>query len=215
MRYLIPYSCPALCLAIVVLLAPSPCLAHGGRTAGPVEGISISSLTHGQMAVLADYHEEILDLAARRGATDEPFRRVLNYTQIQYAFCMWGLAPRSIADERSPFNECSHAYLAATRDVLLRMREMPGSHAHVEALASRIDADMVRNRASLVLCQFSGEAFDTASMIYPDWRGIFTHLPSLAAFAGLGLFAAGGIFAAMRVTRPVQSGRAGTLRRKI
>lgn len=195
---------PHLSLAVIftaALLAAAPAFAHGGRPSGPSEGIRIESLTHGQMAVLADYRGEILDLAARSGQTDEPFRRVLNYANIQFSFCMWGLMPGSVTDEESPFNECSHAYLAAVRDVLLRMQAMPGPHPRVGALASRIDADMVRNRASLVLCQYSDEAFHTGDVIYPDWRKAPSHPPSLAAFAGFGLLAAGGLVAIARTTR--------------
>lgn len=180
--------------------------AHGFRPAGPAEGLRIESLTHGQMAVLADYRREIMALAALRTNTDEPFRRVMNYANIQFSLCLWGLAPGGVSDETSPFNECSHAYLAATRAVLLRMREMAGPHPRVDALASRIDADMVRHQASLVLCQFSDEAFYTGNVVYPDWRGVFSHPPSLAALGILCCFVAGGsLAAAHRFRRPASS----------
>lgn len=153
------------------------------------------------MAVLSRYRREIMDLAALRIDTDEPFRRVMNYANIQFSACMWGLAPGAVSDETSPFNECSHAYLAATRAALMRMLDMPGPHPRIDALASRIDADMVRHQASLVLCRFSDEAFHTGSVVYPDWRGVLSHPPSLAAFGAFGLALAGGFYAAARPLR--------------
>ncbi|MGB3644980.1 MAG: hypothetical protein WBG88_09995 [Mesorhizobium sp.] len=188
--------------ALIALLAFMPAAnAHGFRPAGPAEGIRIESLTHGQMAVLARYRGQIMNLAASRTDTDEPFRRVMNYASIQFSVCLWGLAPGSISDEASPFNECAHAYLAATRSVLMRMQAMAGPHPRVDALASRIDADMVRNRASLVLCQFSDEAYHTGSVVYPHWPGAFSHPPSLAALGALGCVVAGGFFAMARPVR--------------
>lgn len=175
--------------------------AHRSKPAGPAEGIRIESLTHGQMAVLSRYRGQIMNLAKSRIDTDEPFRRVMNYANIQFSACLWGLAPGAISDETSPFNECAHAYLAATRLVLMRMREMAGPHPRVDALASSIETDMVMNQASLVLCQFSAEAFYTGRVVYPDWRGVFSHLPSLASLGVVGLVMAGGFFAAMRPIR--------------
>jgi hypothetical protein len=175
--------------------------AHGFRPAGPAEGIRIPSLTHGQMAVLAGYRGEIMDLAARHADTDEAFRRVMNYANIQYSVCMWGLVPGSITDETSPFNECSHGYLAATRTVLQRMQDMPAPHPRVDDLASRIDADMVRHQASLVLCQYSDEAFYTGAVIYPNWPDVLKYPPSLMAFGAFGLFAIGAFGAVVRATR--------------
>jgi hypothetical protein len=171
-------------------------------------GIAIPALTHGQMAVIADHRSEILDLAARQAHTDETFRRLMNYGAIQYTYCLWGLVPGSLRDEESPFNECSHAYLSAAQALLLHMRGMSGNspsfQRDVEALASRIDADMVRGGASLVLCRFSGETFNTASLIRPAWSAIPSHPPSLIAFAVLAMgLAAGAIgLAGGRRSRP-------------
>lgn len=133
------------------------------------------------MAVIADYHREILDLAANQNRTDETFRRLLNFANLQYAACLWGVMPGSVGDETSPFNECSHAYLSATQAALTYLRAMSADKPAAEALVSRIDADMVRNGASFVMCQFSGETFNTASLVIPDWANILSHLPSLTA----------------------------------
>lgn len=101
--------------------------------------------------------------------------------------------PVSLRDEGSPFNECTHAYLAATRALLLHMNGMPGSADSVRSLASRIDDDMLRNSTALMLCRYSEEAFDTATFISPRWREIPFHLPTLAAFIGMALAMIGGL----------------------
>jgi hypothetical protein len=179
-----------LCLAATTLAA-FPALAHSSKPVADDSGIAIPALTHGQMAVIADYRSQILDLAARQVPTNEPFRRLMNFGAIQYAYCLWGLVPGSLRDEESPFNECSHAYLSATQALLLYMRTMPENspafQTQIDSLASRIDADMVRSGASLVLCQFSDEAFNTASLIRPTWSAIPSHPPSLIAFAVLAM----------------------------
>ena len=100
--------------------------------------------------------------------------------------CLWGLAPRSIADEDSPFNECAHAYLAAGRALLLQLRGAPGvDHAAVEVLVTKIESEMLANGASLTLCRFSDEPFNTSEIIYPHWREMLWHPPTAAAIAGL------------------------------
>ncbi|TIV62694.1 MAG: hypothetical protein E5V86_21205 [Mesorhizobium sp.] len=88
--------------------------------------------------------------------------------------------PGSLGDEESPFNECSHAYLAAAKALLTYMATMPAAERQAKALISDIDEDMVRSGASWILCQFSGEAFSTGAVIEPGWRDMVFHLPSLA-----------------------------------
>ncbi|MBN9220194.1 MAG: hypothetical protein J0I79_19795 [Mesorhizobium sp.] len=181
----------ALLVGAVLLSASSlPASAHRTSTGGPTSGIAIPSLTHGQMAVIADYRNRILDVASRQQNTDLTFRRLQNYGNIQYSYCLWGLVPGSLRDEDSPFNECSHAYLSAAQALLVYMRKMDGQKEGVDALISDIDADMVRNHASFVMCQFSGEAFNTADVISPRWRDVPFHAPSLATFAALAIIAA-------------------------
>lgn len=184
-----------LCLAATVLVT-LPAQAHSSKPVADDSGIPIPALTHGQMAVIASYRGAILDLAARQAHTDEPFRRLMNYGAIQYTYCLWGMVPGSLRDETSPFNECSHAYLSAAQALLLYMRTMPQNspafQADVESLVSRIDADMVLSGASLVLCRFSGETFNTASLIRPIWSAIPSHPPSLIAFAVLAMGLAAG-----------------------
>jgi hypothetical protein len=197
---------PARAAAFLLLLffagiAPGPASAHRLSTDADTSGLSIPGLTHGQMAVIADYRRDILALAASQSRTDETFRRLLNFANIQYAYCLWGLVPGSLRDEASPFNECSHAYLSAVQAVLAHMLGMSANKAPIEALVSRIDADMVRNQASFVMCRFSGETFNTASIVRPAWRDVPFHPPSLIAFSVLAFGLCGGCIALAAGTR--------------
>ena len=162
------------------LLVAIPAEAHSGSSAPPPPGIQIPSLTHGQMAVIARYRGDIIDLARRQTVTDPTFRRLYNHGNLQFTYCLWGLMPGSIGDEESPFNECSHAYLATAKALLTHMSTMPSAEREAKALISDIDADMVRGGASWILCQYSGEAFSTGAVVEPRWRDMLFHLPSLA-----------------------------------
>jgi hypothetical protein len=187
--------------AAVSLWICSPASAHH-TPSGPHTGLSIPGLTHGQMVVIANYRSEILALAdAQPFQSDETFFRLRNYVDLQYLYCAWGLVPGGVTDEDSPFNECSHAYLAGARALLLHMQTMPGVQSRVDALVDRIERAMLANNASLVLCQYSNEPFNTADHVGPHWREVPFHGPSVmtfAAFAGLSL---GGILGGGRLLR--------------
>ncbi|CDX16301.1 conserved exported hypothetical protein [Mesorhizobium plurifarium] len=165
---------------LFALLLAAPAQAHSGSSVPPPPGIQIPSLTHGQMAVIARYRGDILALAQAQTVTDPTFRRLYNHGNLQYTYCLWGLMPGSLGDEESPFNECSHAYLATAKALLTYMATMPSAAHGAKALISDIDAEMVRSGASWILCQFSGETFSTGAVIEPRWRTVFLHLPSLA-----------------------------------
>ena len=98
-----------------------------------------------------------------------------------------------MADEASPFNLCAHAYLAATRDALLRLQALRPEDAGVARLVRRIEGEMIAEGAALTLCTHSAAEFGTAQVIGPDWRAVPGHAPSLAALAIIaGLAGAGG-----------------------
>lgn len=183
-----------------------PASAHSNRSAGSGEGLAFPSASHGELLVLADYRGEILGLARRVVDTDPDFRRLMNYAAIEFSYCGWGLAPGAIGDETSPFNECSHAYLSAERALLLHMRTMPSVGEKAGELASRIDADMVRNGASLIGCVYSGEGFNTADFVTPHWENVWTHGPSAATAGGVIVFGAA-LSAACFVPWPVMRRR--------
>jgi hypothetical protein len=192
----------ALALSLAFSAVAGTALAHGGSAGGPTSGISIPSLSHGEMSVIAAYRGEILDLADDAIDTSEPFRRVLNYAQIEYSYCLWGTVPQSISDENSPFNECSHAYLAAAKFVLLQMRSMPGEAARAGDIVSRIDAELVQRQLSLILCRFSSESFNTADIIRPDWSAVPLHPASMASLTAAALVLAAGIWGLRRISEP-------------
>ncbi|WP_064694448.1 hypothetical protein [Rhizobium aegyptiacum] len=187
--------------ASLLLFAGNAC-AHGLSAGGSHAGIDIPEISHGEMAVISDYRSGIIDLASRAVDTNEPFRRVLNYAEIQYSYCLWGRVPGSVADEESPFNECAHAYLAATKAVLMTMREMPREADGANELISAVDVDMVRRGLALVTCQFSGEAFNTADIIKPRWSRIPLHFASMASLTGLATLFCLAVFALRRFLRP-------------
>ncbi|QFY62453.1 hypothetical protein FZ934_12665 [Rhizobium grahamii] len=170
---------------MLVLVTAGGTAAHQRTADGPHTGIAVPEISHGEMIMIAEYRSRIIDLAARAVDTNEPFRRVLNFAEIQYAYCLWGRVLGSVTDEASPFNECAHAYLAATKAVLLMMRTMKGEAETAEAIVSEVDAGMVQRGLALITCEFSGEAFNTADIIRPRWSAVPTHLASLTTLVGL------------------------------
>ncbi|PKA41588.1 hypothetical protein CWR43_19660 [Rhizobium sullae] len=174
-----------LSLAALFLSATGSAIAHSSNSAGSHTGIPIPEISHGEMAVMAEYRDRIIDLASQATDTNEPFRRVLNYARIQYSYCFWGRMPGSVTDERSPFNECAHAYLAATKAVLIAMGDMPREADAASAIITAADAEMVRRGLSLITCRFSGETFNTANVVRPRWSEIPMHAASMASLSAL------------------------------
>lgn len=196
----------AVLCAVLVLIAVSPAEAHRPpRPGAPApQGISIPSLTHGQMAVIGDHLSEIKALAASRIGFDMETWRIEDYLNLQSFACFWGFAPGAVADEESPFNECAHAYLAAGRALLLQLRQAPGvDHKAVEELIQKIETEMLLQGASLNLCRFSDEPFDTNAIVWPHWSEIPFHPPTAAAFAAVLAVPAGALaWLALRGRRP-------------
>ena len=194
----------ALLLALLATSAFAHRQAADGDSTGA--GIPIPNLTHGQMAVIAANMPDILALADRQTALDETARRLRAFVDWQYFFCFRGLVPGSLKDEESPFNECSHAYLAGTQALLLELRQTRGDRAEVRALVDKVGLDMIRNNASLVLCRFSGEAFNTADVVSPRWSEVPGHPPSLATFGSLAFLIGGALWLGLRRrTAPVSA----------
>jgi hypothetical protein len=195
------FNLPLLLGCVLPCLVPAaPARAHhqtASHTASADE-ISIPTISHGQMVVLAENRTAILDLAARQIPTDRVMRRLQGYIAIQFSACLWGLVPGSLTDEDSPFNECTHAYLAATRALLMHLQDMPGDRAPVRALADRIETEMLRRQASLVMCRYSDESFSTSEVIYPDWSLLRAHVPGLVLLMTVLLTLAGGALAIVR-----------------
>lgn len=200
---------PRLAFAGLLLFAVFPASAHhlGVAHTGPAKGLSIPNLSHGQMAVIAMHRSEILRLG-NQTPTDPVLRRLQGYIELQTFACLWGMVPGAVDDESSPFNECSHAYLAGTRALLMHLRHLPGEHAAVRALEAGIELEMLQNRASLVLCRYSDAPFDTAEIIGPHWGEIPFHPTSCFLFGGTALLASGCFWLAVRPGRPVPANKA-------
>ena len=201
-----PWIAFGLCLA-----SSSPAWAHHREAPrdAATDGIAIPDLLHGQMAAIAASRAAILDLAARQTPTDRVMRRLETFINLQFSACLWGLVPGSLQDEDSPFNECAHAHLAATRALLLHLQGMPGDRAPARALLAAVELDMLKSQAPLAMCRYSGQAFNTAEVIHPAWKDIPFHPTSLASFLGLALAAIGcGWMAARRLSpRPYHRAR--------
>jgi hypothetical protein len=194
----------AFCFGLAMLTAGGA-FAHGPSGEGSHSGLPVPEISHGEMAVISGYRSRIMDLASRAVDTSEPFRRVLNYAEIQYSYCLWGRMPGSVTDEESPFNECAHAYLAATKAVLLAMRGMPQEAMAAGEIASAVDIDMIRRGLSLVTCRFSGEGFNTADVVRPRWSEIPLHPASMASLTGFALILVAGVFLLRRLLRAQSS----------
>ncbi|EJC81126.1 hypothetical protein Rleg4DRAFT_2797 [Rhizobium leguminosarum bv. trifolii WSM2297] len=175
--------------------------AHSPSDGGSHAGLDIPEISHGEMAIISDYRSRIIDLASSAVDTNEPFRRVLNYAEIQYSYCLWGRMPGSVTDEESPFNECAHAYLAAAKAVLLSMREMPREAVAAGEIISAVDADMVRRSLALITCRFSGEAFNTADVVKPHWSKVPFHAASMASLTGFAFLLGFAVFGLCRFLR--------------
>lgn len=170
-----------------LVLSASCASAHQRTATAGASGLEILGLTHGQMAVIAEFAPAIRAAAQRQAQTDPTYRRLLNFAALQRTYCLWGLVPGSVADEESPFNECMHAYLSALHAVLTHMQDMPGRQDAARTLNGAIAQEMARRAASDAICQYSDEAFNTAEVIVPQWRDIAFHLPSLFAVGGTAL----------------------------
>jgi hypothetical protein len=172
--------------ALILLFFASAASALAHRTDGPRNqtGIPITAITHGEMAIIDHHVSDIFALSGSVRGADQNFLTLARYAQLQYADCLWGLVPTSISDEESPFNECSHAYLAAAKEVLLKMRDMPDVAREASAITSRISYEAALEGAAFVGCIYSGEGFNTADRVRPQWHDVPFHPPTLLTLAG-------------------------------
>jgi hypothetical protein len=178
-------------IALSLLAACTPVRAHHQPPhEGAIIGVAIPAITHGEMLVVAKYRAQILGLAARQPRTDPTLRRLSDFVGLQRFACFWGLVPGSLSDEISPFNECSHAYLAGARALLSHMVAMPGDQSSARALEAKIDTEIASDPAFSVLCSNSRETFDSGIIIGPDWQLAPVHLATALIFSVLMIAAA-------------------------
>ena len=63
---------------------------------------------------------------------------------------------------------------------------------------NKIELEMLSDNASLVLCRYSVEPFNTDEVIPPHWSRIPVHVPSLATFAAIRSLIAGATILPLR-----------------
>lgn len=174
-------------ILLVLALTRVDASAHRADRPRDLSGVPITEISHGEMAIVARHRGDIFALAGKVRQPDPTFLTLLRYGELQYADCLWGLVPGSISDEESPFNECSHAYLAAAKEILMRMREMPEVKGEAGEIVSRVSYEATLEGAAFVGCVYSGEGFNTADLVRPHWHDVPFHLPTLLALvAGFG-----------------------------
>ena len=185
-----------------------PAEAHHPRTsADKTSGISIPNLAHGQLNIISRYQSQILSLANRQVRPSVEAHTLHNYVNLQLAYCLWGFMPGSIADEASPFNECSHAYLAASKVLLQQLQQADETRARANELIDQINFAMLEDVTALEICSNSFEPFNTAQIIMPMWGGTtFNPLGVVLGFFVFGASAAGLAMARGR-RRTVQGAR--------
>lgn len=180
-------------LLVLSLLAITPACAHHRSTSGgPIRGVAIPAIAHGEMPVVAEYRNRILALAARQPVTDPTLRRLAGFVSLQTFACFWGLVPGSLSDEASPFNECTHAYLAGVKALLAHMTSMPGDQSAARELEAGMDAEIANDPAARAVCSNSSQAFGSANVIGPDWQLAATHIPTVLTFAAIVVLVAAG-----------------------
>jgi hypothetical protein len=174
-------------VALLLFVQTTPVAAHHRSASHTVTtgAVLVPSISHDQMAVIANNKAAILALAERQPHADDVLKRLLSFVNTQFSFCLWGLIPGTVTDENSPFNECAHAYLAATRALLARMQATMSNVESVSALAAKIEREMLGKGTSLVLCRYSDEPFSTAQVVFPHWADVPFHLPTLLTFLSL------------------------------
>lgn len=193
------------CLIGVLLVAAMPgrAIAHRSSVVA-ADGLPIPSLTHDQLAVVAEYRQAVLRVADRQSRRDETLIRLRNFVDIQRMACLWGMVPDSLTDEDSPFNECSHAYLSGTMALLLHLRDREGASGHgseeASQLLNRVALAMLAKETAPMLCAYSGAPFNTADVIAPHWIDVPFHPTSLLSLSGVAVLlaaAVGGLWKGM------------------
>ncbi len=170
-------------LALALFGTPAMAAYHGGIYAyiATETGITVPPLIHGQMVALNDNRAAIVALAQQVAPDDSIAMQLRGYISQQRAACLWGVMPLSIADTESPFHLCMHGYLAGTKALLMRLQDVAGTNAAVQALADKVNlAILYDGGGGLALCLNSDTAFHTADIIRPQWADVPRHPVTLA-----------------------------------
>lgn len=172
-----------LAVATMLCLTTPAADAHHRRrpSDAPASGLSIPNLPHGQLKIMARYRPAILDIANRQISPDLQTRTLLNYVNLQYTYCLWGIVPGSITSESSAFNECSHAYLSASKALLDHLLKTADNRTEAGDLLSKINMAIIGDATALAMCGNGITPFNTAEIIMPEWANTpFNPLTGLA-----------------------------------
>lgn len=176
---------------LIWLALAAACAAHDAPPPEDRSGYPIPAIQHGAMAVLSDFRTPILDLAATVTTPDAELAALGAHNDAQRARCLWLLVPGSVTDEASPLNLCAHAETAGLKAILERLRRLPQTRRAAAEIVQAVEWRMMLSGTFYAMCEHSGETFNTASQIRPDYGAVPGYLA--ARFAGLiGLFAAAG-----------------------
>ena len=176
--------------ACLFFLPGSASAHHSRRIPGIASGIAIANLSHDQLRVMSRYKGAVLSLADRQSRLDAEARALQNFVNLQFSYCLWGLVPDAISNEESPFNECTHAYLAGTRALLERLRHSDEARVKADELAGQIDVAMLEEATLAAICGNGIEPFNSAEVVMPVWQG--TEFNPLAVLLGAFLLLPGG-----------------------
>ncbi|HVI27053.1 hypothetical protein [Hansschlegelia sp.] len=184
------------------LAVPGAALAHpGGPAPSAKNGLPIAAISHGEMAIIDQHLDDIVELARAQAATDGPMRRLMNHFGVQYAYCGWGLAPGGVMREDSPFNPCAHAYLAAAKELLLAMTRAPASRTRALEILERIERRRTASPQAGEICSSSGDTFTTGAIVRPRLADVASDPITASLGFGFVFLVAGGILAATAARR--------------
>ncbi|MBS0269228.1 MAG: hypothetical protein JSS54_09635 [Proteobacteria bacterium] len=180
----------AVLLSLVAALLSAPAGAHSSREPLNTSGLPIANLSHDQLRVMHRYKDSIVALAAREISPDVATRTLYNFVNLQFAYCLWGLVPGALTNEDSPFNGCSHAYLAGSKALLDQLQRSSSDPTEANQLAARIQSDMQREETGALICRNGVATLNTAEIVFPEWSGTaFNPLLTLLAFIVFGTLA--------------------------
>ncbi|TKW60454.1 MAG: hypothetical protein DI628_05990 [Blastochloris viridis] len=167
----------ALLLVVVFLPLQAHASKHGKvyQELADETGIIIQPLMHGQMQLMYEHHGDILALA-KTHADDPIMSKLLAFEFKNRAWALFGLLPASVSDANQFLHLPTHGYLAPTRAMLERMKQIaPAFGSPEQVLYDRIEQDAIfDHNTSVMTCEYSGIVFNTNTPVGPDWSKLNT-----------------------------------------
>ena len=91
------------------------------------------------------------------------------------------------------------------RSFLQLAHEPDADHKAIDALIGKIEVEMLADGASMNLCRYSDEPFNTNDVIWPHWGMALSHPPTLASLGAVFALLASALFWLAR--RDAKAGR--------